>query len=217
MDTNQPAPFEKLHDKLAKLRSLRDDPAATQGERDSAQCRIDALLAKHGLTEAQAADLNKGVCIFTLEKARWGKKLWLQCAGWLFQIATIHTIRSPRGRIAMMLAPLDAADLRACYVYYVGVLRRREADIRDTVKTVRKQLAERLKELEQEKALLCDALIHRYDLFGPPPEQPPPGRNMTRAELEEWLQRRELENSFGEDAWKRGEKLDGSETLLLDL
>lgn len=207
--------FEKLSDKLAKLRAMRDCASATAGERENAQASIDALLRKHGLTEEQAASVMTGVVVFSLEPARWGKRLFLQCAAWLLQVNTIHTIRAPKGRVAMMLTPLDGADIKGCYAYYVLVMRKREVELRQMMKDTRSECARILKALKEERDGLCEALLHKYELFGPPPAEPKKHRRMTEAEFESYLKRKRFEEGFEADAWQRGGKLNQQDLPLL--
>jgi hypothetical protein len=208
-------PFEKVREKLEKLRAARDCAASTPGEKESAQARIDALLEKHGLTEETASSTHVSIHLFKLEKARWARRLFMQCASWLLQNNTLHTVRAPRGFFALMATPLDAADIRACYAYYTQVIRTRESEIRDQVRDVKAEMATILKSLEEQKKGLCEALLYKYELFGPQAEQPGNHKKISEAEFKAWLRRRQIEEGFTADKWERGEKLDDSNTLLL--
>lgn len=218
-------PIETIREKLIKLQRLIQDPAATEGERTSAQHRFTQILERHGLSEEDVANTARSPFVFQWAERRWGRQLLIQCAAWLLDESPVKCESIGNGSLSIRMTPLDAADLRACYDYYVGimegqlsVLRVEEeqstGELRARIQSLQQELDKRKKVFSEEKKGMLDALILRYKLC-PTPKGEPPKMQISNRELQEFCDRLRRSRRFKTDAWMRTRKLGGQGVLLL--
>lgn len=217
--------LETIREKLIKLQRLIQDPAATEGERSSAQLRYTQILKRHGLTEDDVANTTRSPFVFQWAERRWGRQLLIQCAAWLLDEEPVKCESIGNGCVSIRMTPLDAADLRACYDYYVGimegqlsVLRVEESqstgEIRARLQTLQQELDKRKKVFSDERKGMLDALILRYKLR-PTPKGQPSKRRLSSRDLQEFIDRLRRSRRFHQDAWERTIKLGDQGGLLL--
>lgn len=217
---NEEQKLETIREKLAKLKRVMECEGAAAGERESAAARYAEILERYGLTEESLVSDAKMPCRLEFDKARWGRPLMIQCVGWLLQISTVSMLERGKTHILIMLTPMDAAEARACYAYYEGimlgklsVINKREKRLKGLakaqIKEIEKELKGKLKDTKADKAGLLDALVMRYELGVATPRG-----KMSDAELKEWARNYALGQQLKGDAWQRAKKVASGQTDL---
>jgi hypothetical protein len=217
--------LETIRERLAKLDRVIECQGSTDGEKDSARARRAEILERYNLTEETVRSSFIGPHVFILERTRWGRQLWLQCAAWMLQVSPVAVLRLNRVEACMNVTPLDAADLRACYCYYAavmyheldkidGALKSDAIELEERIKLLQKALDKRRAQAIETKAKLLDSLILRYKLRGPRIIDETKSAKVSDKELEDFLKHKRLADQMDGDAWQRGEKVGDSEHIF---
>lgn len=117
---------------LQKLARLAADPAASDGEKATAQSKLRAIMQRHGLTDS---DLSAPAREFEVEcKSAADEILAVQCACQILSSSSVRVVRIRRriGRgvrkfLSVTMSPAAGADWQDCYQHYAPAYRKERA------------------------------------------------------------------------------------------
>lgn len=176
---------------------------ATDGERENALRKLERLLERHGLTLDDLT--NEAKHTLWVKVANKGEReLFYACAFYITELGTLEVVRratKPRDAAVANLTAVQVADIRACFGYYVRILRAKVHMLRKEVKAAQEALK-----------VAHEAVIARYSIHSPAGESdavemPDPDKLAAIINAMRGLKG---------DRWvKPAAKVDGAQTLLL--
>jgi hypothetical protein len=163
-DTSRP---DRIRDLLRKLQSLVDDPAASQGERDTARSKLRSLMERHQLTDADLlSDRLRPVTLNYDHKD--DLRIVLQVVGEVLDAPEVKYTHMPNMRcVSLNLPAADCADLMEAWSHYRAI-----------VSTARQAAQKRQRTLRAEAAAIGKgfslAFIQKYRIYPPNDPRPKP-------------------------------------------
>jgi len=209
---------------LQSLKAMRDDPAASAQERETAGRLLAERLRKAGLTEAQMnGDAPRDVP-FIVSTENLAQKLWLRIACWLLKQNPLKLRgrrKAGRGLEEWTLSVTIAQemDIVDATRHYMAILQQELAKIEERRKFVKaearrvqreneRRFKKRLDGISLEREALLVAMAARYGL-----DVPDSGKSGRRMTDDEFAAAQQALNRLPENDWKRKLSGDGQRAL----
>jgi hypothetical protein len=227
-------------DLIRKLAALANHPNTPPAEAAAARRKLDALLAKHGITEEDISSERE--ILWDIRRIpTHGKSLLLSVCAFILNRCSVPVRlhkNGPHWQASLRTTAADQIDITACFSYYLKILETDRQRIFDEAASLRREARKRLDRaaiLSRSTSKLPELMVGKYDLFpqivrdtvaemqqraaNNPPPPAPSFKPMTKKEREalekKWaMDDAALARMSDHDAWEKGESLNGGQFKL---